>query len=423
MATKKRSCWLWLEDRLYSFCAECSIIVLTLVNVLVIVTELLIEVGVITAPNSAITTSTPTPHITVTDPESNTTIGASVDTPHLDTSGEDTLDPGVKIAESVCHYFSLAIAVLFTVEICIKMVVRNKDFFADRWQVFDGMVVLVTLALEILFSLIQSVSEYAELSTLVVILRLWRLHKVCNMKSNEWNRESEIEIYQYEESRRKDDEIHRHLQLKVDKQEKEIKRLESMLRRYQQDNNFDSNRNNTENLLDILESKEPYDSYAEVKSNTIIETATQEAAQVRKSFPWKAANGHVTSERPGAQDLQDMCTNSESDVDNVPYSSGDQRLFRADSESSMSQDGGLTTVHNVMVDVEGGGTDQHSVDGHTDTNSAKDDIDGDPEAPYAYTNQSFETDVSLDDRNWPVLSEIDGTKTYRSAEGIPMTSL
>lgn len=125
---------------------------------------------------------------------------------------------------------------------------------------------------------------------------------------------------------------------------------------------------------EILESKEPYDRYAEVKSNRIIETATQEAAQVRQSFQCKTANGHVPPDRTGVQDVQDGFVNSERDIDHVPYSDGEQRLFRAGSESSMSQDGGLTTVHNVMVDVEDGGTNQRSVDGHTDSNSAKDDL-------------------------------------------------
>ncbi|KFV50333.1 Voltage-gated hydrogen channel 1 [Gavia stellata] len=75
------------------------------------------------------------------------------------------------ITPKVFHYLSLSILTIFLVEVGFKVFVYRREFFHHKFEVLDGIVVIVSFILDIV--LIFREHEF-EAVGLLILLRLWR---------------------------------------------------------------------------------------------------------------------------------------------------------------------------------------------------------------------------------------------------------
>ncbi|NXC89578.1 HVCN1 protein, partial [Cercotrichas coryphoeus] len=81
------------------------------------------------------------------------------------------------ITPKVFHYLSLSILTIFLVEVGFKVFVYRREFFHHKFEVLDGIVVVVSFILDIV--LIFREHEF-EAVGLLILLRLWRVARIIN---------------------------------------------------------------------------------------------------------------------------------------------------------------------------------------------------------------------------------------------------
>lgn len=73
------------------------------------------------------------------------------------------------------HTTSIAILALFVAELFLKLAVFRLEFFKKYFEVFDGVVVIVSFVLDVL-----PASVHTSAAELVIIARLWRVARIIN---------------------------------------------------------------------------------------------------------------------------------------------------------------------------------------------------------------------------------------------------
>ncbi|XP_019394318.1 PREDICTED: voltage-gated hydrogen channel 1 [Crocodylus porosus] len=81
------------------------------------------------------------------------------------------------IAPKVFHYLSLAILTLFMVEIGFKLFIYRLEFFHHKFEVLDGIVVIISFVLDIVLLFLER--EFEAIG-LLILLRLWRVARIIN---------------------------------------------------------------------------------------------------------------------------------------------------------------------------------------------------------------------------------------------------
>ncbi|XP_027507672.1 voltage-gated hydrogen channel 1 [Corapipo altera] len=81
------------------------------------------------------------------------------------------------ITPKVFHYLSLSILTIFLVEVGFKVFVYRREFFHHKFEVLDGVVVVVSFVLDVV--LIFQEHEF-EAVGLLILLRLWRVARIIN---------------------------------------------------------------------------------------------------------------------------------------------------------------------------------------------------------------------------------------------------
>ncbi|KFW83294.1 Voltage-gated hydrogen channel 1 [Manacus vitellinus] len=81
------------------------------------------------------------------------------------------------ITPKVFHYLSLSILTIFLVEVGFKVFVYRREFFHHKFEVLDGVVVVVSFVLDVV--LIFREHEF-EAVGLLILLRLWRVARIIN---------------------------------------------------------------------------------------------------------------------------------------------------------------------------------------------------------------------------------------------------
>lgn len=77
----------------------------------------------------------------------------------------------------VFHYLSLALLTFFLVELVGKLFAYRLEFFQHRFEVFDGLVVVVSFVLDIAFIFHEDAFDGLGL---LILLRLWRVARIIN---------------------------------------------------------------------------------------------------------------------------------------------------------------------------------------------------------------------------------------------------
>jgi len=84
---------------------------------------------------------------------------------------------GLTTAAHGLHYTTIGMLCMFVAEVVIRVVVLRRQFFRRHMELFDAVVVIITLTLAIVFANDESVRSCAGL---LILLRLWRVAKILN---------------------------------------------------------------------------------------------------------------------------------------------------------------------------------------------------------------------------------------------------
>lgn len=82
-----------------------------------------------------------------------------------------------RIAPQVFHYLSLALLTFFMVELSGKIYAYRLEFLRHKFEVFDGIVVVVSFILDIVYI---SKEDAFDAMGLLILLRLWRVARIIN---------------------------------------------------------------------------------------------------------------------------------------------------------------------------------------------------------------------------------------------------
>ncbi|TRY65292.1 hypothetical protein DNTS_015444 [Danionella cerebrum] len=82
-----------------------------------------------------------------------------------------------RIAPQVFHYLSLALLTFFMVELTGKIYAYRLEFLHHKFEVFDGIVVVVSFILDIVYI---SKEDAFDAMGLLILLRLWRVARIIN---------------------------------------------------------------------------------------------------------------------------------------------------------------------------------------------------------------------------------------------------
>nr|XP_046197703.1 voltage-gated hydrogen channel 1-like isoform X1 [Oncorhynchus gorbuscha] len=82
------------------------------------------------------------------------------------------------IAPQVFHYLSLALLTFFMVELAGKLFAYQLEFFHHKFEVFDGLVVIVSFILDVVYT--ASEEAFDASMGLLILLRLWRVARIIN---------------------------------------------------------------------------------------------------------------------------------------------------------------------------------------------------------------------------------------------------
>lgn len=77
----------------------------------------------------------------------------------------------------VFHYLSLSILTIFLVEVGFKVFVYGREFFYHKFEVLDGIVVIVSFILDVVLIFLEHEFEAVGL---LILLRLWRVARIIN---------------------------------------------------------------------------------------------------------------------------------------------------------------------------------------------------------------------------------------------------
>lgn len=77
----------------------------------------------------------------------------------------------------IFHYFSLALLTFFMVELMGKLYAYRWEFFEHKFEVFDGLIVVISFVLDIVFIFHEDAFDGLGL---LILLRLWRVARIIN---------------------------------------------------------------------------------------------------------------------------------------------------------------------------------------------------------------------------------------------------
>ncbi|XP_010135896.1 PREDICTED: voltage-gated hydrogen channel 1 [Buceros rhinoceros silvestris] len=133
------------------------------------------------------------------------------------------------IAPKVFHYLSLSILTIFLVEVGFKVFVYRWEFFHHKFEVLDGIVVIVSFILDIV--LVFREHEF-EAVGLLILLRLWRVARIINGIILSVKTRSEQQVSKLKQANLKLATKVRQLEQSCAEKEQEIERLNKILKQH-----------------------------------------------------------------------------------------------------------------------------------------------------------------------------------------------
>ncbi|XP_020779225.2 voltage-gated hydrogen channel 1 [Boleophthalmus pectinirostris] len=133
------------------------------------------------------------------------------------------------IAPEIFHYLSLALLTFFVVELMGKLFAYRLEFFQHKFEVFDGLVVVVSFVLDIVFIFRE---DAFDAMGLLILLRLWRVARIINGILVSVKTRADQRLHKLKESY--DHLVQRvtELQARTDKLEQENQKLQALLKKH-----------------------------------------------------------------------------------------------------------------------------------------------------------------------------------------------
>ncbi|XP_051277249.1 voltage-gated hydrogen channel 1 [Dicentrarchus labrax] len=133
------------------------------------------------------------------------------------------------LAPEVFHYLSLALLTFFMVELAGKLFAYQLEFFQHKFEVFDGLVVVLSFVLDIVFIFHEDAFDGMGL---LILLRLWRVARIINSILVSVKTRAHQQIHKLKESY--DHLVQRatELQQRNDKLEQENQKLQALLKKH-----------------------------------------------------------------------------------------------------------------------------------------------------------------------------------------------
>ncbi|XP_035525806.1 voltage-gated hydrogen channel 1 [Morone saxatilis] len=133
------------------------------------------------------------------------------------------------LAPEVFHYLSLALLTFFMVELAGKLFAYRLEFFQHKFEMFDGVVVVLSFVLDIVFIFHEDAFDGMGL---LILLRLWRVARIINGILVSVKTRAHQQIHKLKESY--DHLVQRatELQQRNDKLEQENQKLQALLKKH-----------------------------------------------------------------------------------------------------------------------------------------------------------------------------------------------
>lgn len=131
------------------------------------------------------------------------------------------------VAPEVFHYLSLALVTFFLVELGGKLFAYRLEFFDHKFEVFDGVVVIVSFVLDVVYIFREDAFDGVGL---LILLRLWRVARIINGVLVSVKTRANQRLHKLKESY--DHLVQRvtELQARADKLEQENQKLQALLK-------------------------------------------------------------------------------------------------------------------------------------------------------------------------------------------------
>ncbi|NXL63915.1 HVCN1 protein, partial [Chordeiles acutipennis] len=133
------------------------------------------------------------------------------------------------ITPKVFHYLSLSILTIFLVEVGFKVFIYRWEFFHHKFEVLDGIVVVVSFILDVV--LIFREHEF-EAVGLLILLRLWRVARIINGIILSVKTRSEQQVSKLKQANLKLATKAEQLERSCVEKEQEIERLNKILKQH-----------------------------------------------------------------------------------------------------------------------------------------------------------------------------------------------
>ncbi|KAK7922144.1 hypothetical protein WMY93_009046 [Mugilogobius chulae] len=129
----------------------------------------------------------------------------------------------------VFHYLSLALLTFFMVELMGKLFAYRLEFFHHKFEVFDGVIVIVSFVLDIVFIFREDAFDGMGL---LILLRLWRVARIINGVLVSVKTRADQRLHKLKESY--DHLVQRvtELQARTDKLEQDNQKLQALLKKH-----------------------------------------------------------------------------------------------------------------------------------------------------------------------------------------------
>ncbi|CAB1315213.1 unnamed protein product [Coregonus sp. 'balchen'] len=136
----------------------------------------------------------------------------------------------VELLIDVFHYLSLALLTFFMVELAGKLFAYQLEFFYHKFEVFDGLVVIVSFILDVVYT--ASEDAFNASMGLLILLRLWRVARIVNGILLSVKTRADHKVHKLKESNDKLVLQVNELQERSGKTEQENSKLRALLRQH-----------------------------------------------------------------------------------------------------------------------------------------------------------------------------------------------
>lgn len=133
------------------------------------------------------------------------------------------------VLPEVFHYLSLVLVTFFVVELGGKLFAYRLEFFDHKFEVFDGVVVIVSFVLDVVYIFREDAFDGVGL---LILLRLWRVARIVNGVLVSVKTRANQQLHKLKESY--DHLVQRvtELQARADKLEQENQKLQALLKQH-----------------------------------------------------------------------------------------------------------------------------------------------------------------------------------------------